>query len=340
MKQVKHALLSLPNIFLVIMSIIIMLMLEQFTLYYFQDTLSKPAFAMVAYGITPLLHDITILSILYFFIFYTTKKYDIKYFLGVSLLAMLLPTLDILLRIFDMLNYFMALDLFSIELLLSARDISMQFSILQLPLIILASSFLINCNYKTMKNVSIITLIISINMAMYIFLYEFNSNLLFHLYISRIYIDELYLLSFFIFTLGLFKDYKDNLKPEAYIERNRQYVYPSPAINGFSKYFSTSGRAARGEFWTFSVLLGLFYAVGMVLLAERVINSTVLLMLVAVGVIMQINMNTKRLHDIGISGWYQTIILIPIIGPLVLLWRYLQPTPNELLTSQNTTQAA
>ena len=33
----------------------------------------------------------------------------------------------------------------------------------------------------------------------------------------------------------------------------------------------------------------------------------------------------RRLHDIDRSGWWYLIIVIPIIGPLVLLYWYIQP---------------
>jgi len=39
----------------------------------------------------------------------------------------------------------------------------------------------------------------------------------------------------------------------------------------------------------------------------------------------------RRLHDIGKSGWFQLLVLVPLIGWLVLLYWFVQPTsgPNE-----------
>jgi uncharacterized membrane protein YhaH (DUF805 family) len=34
----------------------------------------------------------------------------------------------------------------------------------------------------------------------------------------------------------------------------------------------------------------------------------------------------RRLHDIGKSGWWQLLAFIPLIGWLVLLYWYVQPT--------------
>jgi len=37
----------------------------------------------------------------------------------------------------------------------------------------------------------------------------------------------------------------------------------------------------------------------------------------------------RRLHDIGRSGWWQLLSLIPVIGVLVLIYWYIQPGDPE-----------
>jgi uncharacterized membrane protein YhaH (DUF805 family) len=37
----------------------------------------------------------------------------------------------------------------------------------------------------------------------------------------------------------------------------------------------------------------------------------------------------RRLHDVGKSGWYLLIHLIPVIGILVLIYFWVQPTQAE-----------
>lgn len=318
--------LSVPHLLLAIMGVIILLIMEQFTLNYFESTLSNTTYLIIT-----LLHDIAILFVLYFLILslYITKRHDLKYFITIAVLAMILPTLYILLRILEALDYYMMLGIFNrdLNMLLSIiGDIVIQWPVFQLPLIVLASGFLIKENNKMMQNISIITLIVSTNIGTLILLNTFGYDFIAKFHLSRIYMNELYLLSLFIFTFGLFTDYKNALNPKQENESNNQPVYTYSEEKTFFKYFSPSGRVKRSEFWLFSILLGIFYGLGMVLLAERIINPILFLVLVAIGVIMQINMNTKRLHDIGIGGWYQTISLIPLIGQAILLWRYIQPS--------------
>ena len=90
----------------------------------------------------------------------------------------------------------------------------------------------------------------------------------------------------------------------------------------FSKYVDFSGRASRSEYWWFvlayvivAIVAGFIHEVvyGLVILAF-------LLPLLAVG--------ARRLHDIGKSGWWLLLGLIPLVG-LVLLYFMVQPTQPE-----------
>jgi uncharacterized membrane protein YhaH (DUF805 family) len=108
----------------------------------------------------------------------------------------------------------------------------------------------------------------------------------------------------------------------------------------FRKYAEFSGRARRAELWWFalftfvaSLILGFvdsaifgmgrgmgggFQPLG------TLFSLAVLLPSLAVG--------ARRLHDIGRSGWWLLIGLVPIIGILVLIWWYIQPGdvgPNQ-----------
>ncbi|MEI8595854.1 DUF805 domain-containing protein [Photobacterium sp. Hal280] len=104
------------------------------------------------------------------------------------------------------------------------------------------------------------------------------------------------------------------------------------------KYAVFSGRAQRQEYWYFFLInLVITLALGIV---DNLLNTpgagegtgllggvyslAVLLPSVAVGV--------RRLHDIGKSGWWMLLSLIPVIGFVVLLFFFArdgQPGPNE-----------
>ena len=95
----------------------------------------------------------------------------------------------------------------------------------------------------------------------------------------------------------------------------------------FIKYFDFGGRARRSEFWFFN-FFAIFtqYAydflfisqaelenVGMASVISFLLSCFLLIPLLAVG--------SRRLHDIGRSGWLQ-LLMITVIGiiPLIIWW--------------------
>lgn len=99
------------------------------------------------------------------------------------------------------------------------------------------------------------------------------------------------------------------------------------------KYAVFSGRAGRTEYWMFFLfnfifslaasLIGML-TFGILYIVAIVYGLAVLIPALAVGV--------RRLHDVGKSGWYYFIILIPIAGPiwfLVLMCIDSQPGDNQ-----------
>ncbi len=85
------------------------------------------------------------------------------------------------------------------------------------------------------------------------------------------------------------------------------------------KYLAFDGRASRAEFWNFflihfivSFLLGV---VGGMLGGPMVLSTLygLAVFLPAVAV------TARRLHDIGRSGWWMLVLLIPVIGVIALL---------------------
>ena len=85
-----------------------------------------------------------------------------------------------------------------------------------------------------------------------------------------------------------------------------------------SKYATFSGRASRPEFWWFALCQFLVSAAAG-LLGETVNN------LVLIGLLLPaLAVGTRRLHDIGKSGWWQ-LIMLTVIGLLVLIYWWVQP---------------
>ena len=105
-----------------------------------------------------------------------------------------------------------------------------------------------------------------------------------------------------------------------------------------SKYATFSGRAPRPEFWWWTL------AVFLALLVLGIIESLLLAPLLGFGIgdedagqplsalaslaliLPNLAVGARRLHDTGRTGWWLLIGLVPIVGILVLIYFYVQPS--------------
>jgi uncharacterized membrane protein YhaH (DUF805 family) len=86
------------------------------------------------------------------------------------------------------------------------------------------------------------------------------------------------------------------------------------------KYVEFSGRAGRPEFWWFFLFQFLAMMVATVF-------GEVAYWLVAIALLLpNIGVAVRRLHDIGKSGWFLLLGLIPLLGFLVLIYFWVQPS--------------
>ncbi len=88
----------------------------------------------------------------------------------------------------------------------------------------------------------------------------------------------------------------------------------------FQKYATFSGRATRSEFWWFALFTVFASMVGS--MVGELVNSLISLALV----IPSTAVGTRRLHDIGKSGWFQLLWLVPVIGWALLIYWDVQPS--------------
>ena len=99
----------------------------------------------------------------------------------------------------------------------------------------------------------------------------------------------------------------------------------------FSKYATFTGTAHRPEYWWFV----LFLIIGNVILSfvDGMLfgsGSQPLGALFSLGTLLPYRaVAARRLHDIGRSGWWLLLGLIPVIGFLVLLWWFIQPGKTQ-----------
>jgi uncharacterized membrane protein YhaH (DUF805 family) len=86
------------------------------------------------------------------------------------------------------------------------------------------------------------------------------------------------------------------------------------------KYAEFKGRASRSEYWWFALF---YFLVSLV----ASLFSDVLSALVGLGLIVpSVAVATRRLHDIGKSGWLQLVWIIPVVGWVLMIYWLVQPS--------------
>ena len=81
-----------------------------------------------------------------------------------------------------------------------------------------------------------------------------------------------------------------------------------------------SGRAGRPEYWWFALFYVLCTIVATVI-DGVILRSSVLSSLVGLALLLPtFGVTVRRLHDIGRSGWWILINLIPIVGIILMIY--------------------
>lgn len=91
-------------------------------------------------------------------------------------------------------------------------------------------------------------------------------------------------------------------------------------VTCIKKYATFSGRATRSEYWWF-ILCEVLIIVGVSAISDRLGGLAGLLLFLPV-----LAAGARRLHDIGRSGWWLLVNLIPLIGFLLLIYWTVQPS--------------
>jgi len=81
----------------------------------------------------------------------------------------------------------------------------------------------------------------------------------------------------------------------------------------FNKYATFDGTASRSEYWWFMLFLFLASA------AANVISETLGVLFTLATILPSIAAACRRLHDTDRSGWWQLIVLVPVVGWIVLI---------------------
>ena len=96
-------------------------------------------------------------------------------------------------------------------------------------------------------------------------------------------------------------------------------------LHALKNYAVFNGRARRKEYWMF-VLFNLLFAIAAMLLDNMLGTTTngvsggYIYMLYSFALLIPgIAVAVRRLHDVGKSGWFMLIVLVPLVGAVWLL---------------------
>ncbi|WP_429370338.1 DUF805 domain-containing protein [Paenibacillus sp. DS2015] len=90
-------------------------------------------------------------------------------------------------------------------------------------------------------------------------------------------------------------------------------------LKGLKNYVGFQGRASRKEYWMFTLFCCIFSLVPSIL--EEITNiSPILSVLYYLSIFLpSLAIGFRRLHDTGRSGWWNLIVLIPLIGVIIFI---------------------
>jgi uncharacterized membrane protein YhaH (DUF805 family) len=91
-----------------------------------------------------------------------------------------------------------------------------------------------------------------------------------------------------------------------------------------NQYADFTGRTSRQAFWMYILWYIIAYVV--VALVASLVGGEALVMLLALAILVpSLAITARRLHDTGLSGWWQLIGLIPVLGLIVMIILTVRP---------------
>ena len=90
-------------------------------------------------------------------------------------------------------------------------------------------------------------------------------------------------------------------------------------ISGFSKFNDFSGRSSRSEFWYFFLFIFIFNLLVSALDDINFFLSILVNLIFLFLLLPYLAVSTRRLHDSGLSGWWNLIQILPPIPVLIFI---------------------
>lgn len=103
-------------------------------------------------------------------------------------------------------------------------------------------------------------------------------------------------------------------------------------VKCMQNYANFNGRARRKEYWFFILVQFLItFVIGLVLgfILPESLMSIINIILSLVFLVPSLAVGARRLHDIGKSGWFLLLGLIPLVGAIILIVFFCLDTKRE-----------
>ena len=121
-------------------------------------------------------------------------------------------------------------------------------------------------------------------------------------------------------------------------------TFQGAIISAYQNYANFSGRASRSAYWWWtlfqilaSTAIGIIFGHGFMMIDPETMamgyhGGTMSSLWTLANLLPSLALGVRRLHDIGKSGWWLLIMLIPLIGFIVLIVWFCQKSdlgPNQ-----------
>ena len=98
-------------------------------------------------------------------------------------------------------------------------------------------------------------------------------------------------------------------------------------VGCYRKFATFQGRARRAEYWWFTlfsvivylVLGALGYLLDTAVESGGVVPGVVIMVYLLAAILPSLAVTTRRLHDAGMTGWFQLLGFIPFVGGIIVL---------------------
>lgn len=100
-------------------------------------------------------------------------------------------------------------------------------------------------------------------------------------------------------------------------------------ISAFHNFANFNDRATRTQYWMFSLTYLVIYIAIVALEALLKMPAIIGLFFSLIMIVPLFAYSARRLHDMGRSGWWQLLILIPVVGSIIVIVMLCLPTKPE-----------